>query len=216
MIDTGDIYVQAGNGGSGALSFRREKFVERGGPEGGDGGRGGSVFLVATTSENTLRRFRMERRFRASHGQPGNKSNKHGRGGEDVRVPVPVGTVATCIAADGTEGLQVDLTEDGQGALVAQGGSGGKGNARYVTSVNQEPLLREVGEAGESYRVHLEVKLIADVGVIGVPNAGKSSFVGRVTAASPRVAAYPFTTLEPQLGLWKRVGNLLYWRRSPA
>ena len=216
MIDTGGIYVQAGNGGAGALSFRREKFVERGGPEGGDGGRGGSVFLVATTSENTLRRFRMERRFRASHGQSGSKSNKHGRGGEDVRIPVPVGTVATCVAPDDTEVLRVDLTEDGQEALVAQGGSGGKGNARYVTAVNQEPLLREVGEAGESYRVHLEVKLIADVGVIGVPNAGKSSFVGRVTAASPRVAAYPFTTLEPQLGVVETRGKPVVLAEIPG
>ena len=216
MIDTGDIYVQAGNGGAGALSFRREKFVERGGPEGGDGGRGGSVYLVATTSENTLRRFRMERRFRASHGQGGSKSNKHGRGGDDVHIPVPVGTVATCFDADGTEGLRVDLMEDGQEALVAQGGSGGRGNARFVTSINQEPLLREVGEAGESYRVHLEVKLIADVGVIGVPNAGKSSFVGRVTAASPRVAAYPFTTLEPQLGVVETRGKPVVLAEIPG
>ena len=216
MIDTGDIYVQAGNGGAGALSFRREKFVERGGPEGGDGGRGGSVYLFATTSENTLRRFRMERRFRASAGQPGSKSNKHGRGGEDVHIPVPVGTVATCFDADGTEVLRVDLMEDGQTALVAQGGSGGRGNARFVTSINQEPLLREVGEAGESYRVHLEVKLIADVGVIGVPNAGKSSFVGRVTAASPRVAAYPFTTLEPQLGVVETRGKPVVLAEIPG
>ena len=216
MIDTGDIYVQAGNGGAGALSFRREKFVERGGPEGGDGGRGGSVYLVATTSENTLRRFRMERRFRADHGQSGSKSNKHGRGGEDVRIPVPVGTVVTCIAEAGMEVLQVDLNEDGQEALVAQGGSGGRGNARFVTSINQEPLLREVGEAGESYRVHLEVKLIADVGVIGVPNAGKSSFVGRVTAASPRVAAYPFTTLEPQLGVVETRGKPVVLAEIPG
>ena len=216
MIDTGDIYVQAGNGGAGALSFRREKFVERGGPEGGDGGRGGSVYLVATTSENTLRRFRMERRFRAGHGQPGAKSNKHGRGGEDVHIPVPVGTVVTCFAEAGTEGLRVDLNKDGQEALVAQGGSGGRGNARFVTSINQEPLLREVGEAGESYRVHLEVKLIADVGVIGVPNAGKSSFVGRVTAASPRVAAYPFTTLEPQLGVVETRGKPVVLAEIPG
>ena len=216
MIDTGDIYVQAGNGGAGALSFRREKFVERGGPEGGDGGRGGSVYLFATTSENTLRRFRMERRFRASAGQGGSKSNKHGRGGEDVHIPVPVGTVATCFDADGMEGLRVDLMEDGQEALVAQGGSGGRGNARFVTSINQEPLLREVGEAGESYRVHLEVKLIADVGVIGVPNAGKSSFVGRVTAASPRVAAYPFTTLEPQLGVVETRGKPVVLAEIPG
>lgn len=207
MIDTGEISVQAGNGGNGFLSFRREKYVERGGPNGGDGGRGGSVYLVATTSENTLRRFRMTRRFRAGHGLAGAKSNKHGRGGDDVRIPVPVGTVATCLTAEGAEGDRFDLATDGQEALVAQGGSGGRGNARFVTPVNQEPLLREAGEPGEAWRVRLEVKLIADVGVIGVPNAGKSSFVGRVTGASPRVAAYPFTTLEPQLGVVENRGK---------
>ena len=216
MIDTGTIYVQAGNGGDGFLSFRREKYVARGGPDGGDGGRGGSVYLVATTSENTLRRFQMKRRFRAGHGLAGAKSNKHGRSGEDVRIPVPVGTVATCLNADGGEGERVDLVEDGQEALVAQGGSGGRGNARFVTPVNQEPLLREAGEAGEALRVRLEVKLIADVGVIGAPNAGKSSFVGRVTAASPRVADYPFTTLEPQLGVVENRGKPVVLAEIPG
>ena len=216
MIDTGEIYVQAGNGGDGFLSFRREKYVARGGPDGGDGGSGGSVFLVATTSENTLRRFRMKRRFRAGHGLAGARSNKHGRSGDDVRIPVPVGTVATCIASAGMEELQVDLVADGQEALVAQGGRGGRGNARFVTPVNQEPLLREAGEAGEASRVRLEVKLIADVGVIGAPNAGKSSFVGRVTAASPRVAAYPFTTLEPQLGVVETRGKPVVLAEIPG
>lgn len=216
MIDTGEIYVQAGNGGDGFLSFRREKYVARGGPDGGDGGRGGSVVLVATTSENTLRRFRMKRRFRAGHGLAGARSNKHGRSGDDIRIPVPVGTVASRIAPDGTEELQVDLVADGQEALVAHGGRGGRGNARFVTPVNQEPLLREAGESGEACRVRLEVKLIADVGVIGVPNAGKSSFVGRVTAASPRVAAYPFTTLEPQLGVVETRGKPVVLAEIPG
>ena len=216
MIDTGEIYVQAGNGGDGFLSFRREKFVERGGPEGGDGGRGGSVYLVATTSENTLRRFQTNRRFRAGHGQPGAKSNKHGRSGGDIRIPVPVGTVATCLTRDGHESLSADLVNDGQETLVAQGGRGGRGNARFVTPTNQEPLLREAGEPGEACFVRLEVKLIADVGVIGVPNAGKSSFVGRVTAASPRVAAYPFTTLEPQLGVVETRGKPVVLAEIPG
>lgn len=216
MIDTGEIYVQAGNGGDGFMSFRREKYVARGGPDGGDGGRGGSVVLVATTSENTLRRFRMKRRFRAGHGLAGARSNKHGRSGDDIRIPVPVGTVASRIAPEGMEELQVDLVADGQEALVAQGGRGGRGNARFVTPVNQEPLLREAGEAGEACRVRLEVKLIADVGVIGVPNAGKSSFVGRVTAASPRVAAYPFTTLEPQLGVVETRGKPVVLAEIPG
>ncbi|MCY4624915.1 MAG: GTPase ObgE [Chloroflexi bacterium] len=216
MIDTGEIHVQAGNGGDGFACFRREKFVERGGPEGGDGGNGGSVYLFATTSENTLRRFQTNRRFRAGHGQPGSKSNKHGRSGDDVHIPVPVGTVATCLTPDGAETLRVDLAEDGQTALVAQGGGGGRGNAHFVTAVNQEPLLREAGEPGETFRVRLEVKLLADVGVIGVPNAGKSSFVGRVTAASPRVAAYPFTTLEPQLGVVENRGKPVVLAEIPG
>lgn len=216
MIDTGEIHVEAGRGGDGFLSFRREKYVARGGPEGGDGGDGGSVYLVATTSENTLRRFRMNRRFRAGHGLPGAKSNKHGRSGEDVRIPVPVGTVVTCLAADGGEALRCDLVADGQEALVAQGGRGGRGNARFVSPVNQEPLLREAGEPGGACRIRLEVKLIADVGVIGVPNAGKSSFVGRVTAASPRVAAYPFTTLEPQLGVVETRGKPVVLAEIPG
>ena len=216
MIDTGEIYVQAGNGGDGFLSFRREKYVARGGPDGGDGGRGGSVFLVATTSENTLRRFRMKRRFRAGHGLAGARSNKHGRSGDDIRIPVPVGTVASCLSTSGDESLRFDLVEDGQEALVAQGGGGGRGNARFVTPVNQEPLLREAGEMGEACRVRLEVKLIADVGVIGAPNAGKSSFVGRVTAASPRVAAYPFTTLEPQLGVVENRGKPVVLAEIPG
>ena len=216
MIDTGEIYTQAGNGGDGFLSFRREKYVARGGPDGGDGGRGGSVFLVATTSENTLRRFRMKRRFRAGPGLAGAKSNKHGRSGDDIRIPVPVGTVASCLSTSGDESLRFDLVEDGQEAIVAQGGRGGRGNARFVTPVNQEPLLREAGEQGESCRVRLEVKLIADVGVIGAPNAGKSSFVGRVTAASPRVAAYPFTTLEPQLGVVETRGKPVVLAEIPG
>ena len=216
MIDTGEIYAQAGDGGAGFLSFRREKFVARGGPEGGDGGDGGSVYLIATSSENTLRHFQLQRRFRAGHGLPGSKSNKHGKSGEDVVIPVPVGTLAVCVTRDGSEILRIDLTEDGQRALIACGGSGGRGNARFVTPVNQEPLLREAGEPGEAYTVRLEVKVIADVGVIGVPNAGKSSFVGRVTAAQPRVAAYPFTTLEPQLGVVETRGKPVVLAEIPG
>ena len=149
-------------------------------------------------------------------GCPGPQSNKHGRSGGDIHIPVPVGTVATCLNRDGSESLTVDLAQDGQEALVAQGGSGGRGNARFVTPTNQEPLLREAGEPGEACFVRLEVKLIADVGVIGVPNAGKSSFVGRVTAASPRVAAYPFTTLEPQLGVVETRGKPVVLAEIPG
>lgn len=215
MIDTATIHVWAGNGGHGFLSFRREKYVPRGGPDGGDGGRGGSVFLEATSSENTLRQFQLKRRFKAGHGLAGARGNKHGRSGEDVVIPVPVGTVAVC-SGGGASDDAVDLTEDGQRALVARGGAGGRGNARFVTAVNQEPLLREAGELGEACTVRLEVKLIADVGIIGVPNAGKSSFLGRVTGAHPRVAAYPFTTLEPQLGVVETRGKPVVLAEIPG
>ena len=216
MIDVAEISVQAGAGGDGCASFRREKFVPRGGPDGGDGGDGGSVFLVATTAENTLRRFQTQRRFRAGDGGAGAKSNRHGRNGEDIFVPVPVGTVVTRLSPAGDEGIPVDLAVDGQRALVAQGGDGGRGNARFVTSVNQEPLLREAGEPGEAWHVRLEVKLLADVGVIGMPNAGKSSLIARVTAASPRVAEYPFTTVEPYLAVMENRGKRVVLAEIPG
>jgi GTP-binding protein len=201
MIDTVDIVVQAGNGGDGFLAFRREKFVARGGPEGGDGGDGGSIYLLATPDENTLQHLTYKRRHRAADGTAGKRSNKHGRNGEDIVILVPVGTIVSqTFGAD--EGVPpIDLSEDGMKVLIARGGSGGKGNAQYVSPTNQEPLLRESGEKGDTRQLSLEVKVLADVGVIGVPNAGKSSFVTRVTAARPKIAAYPFTTLEPVLGV---------------
>ncbi len=215
MIDTGTIHVWAGNGGHGFLSFRREKYVPRGGPDGGDGGRGGSVYLEATPSENTLRQFQLKRRFKAGHGVAGARSNKHGRSGDDVVIPVPVGTVAVC-SGGVAAGAPIDLTEAGQRAVVAQGGAGGRGNARFVTAVNQEPLLREAGAPGDVCTVRLEVKLIADVGIVGAPNAGKSSFLGRVTGANPRVAPYPFTTLEPQLGVVETRGKPVVLAEIPG
>ncbi len=207
MIDTVEIVVQAGNGGDGFLAFRREKFVARGGPEGGDGGNGGSIYLISTSDENTLQHLSYKRRYRAAHGTGGKQSNKHGRNGEDIEIRVPVGTIVSqALGAD--EGVPpIDLSEDGMKVLIARGGSGGRGNARFVTSTNQEPLLREAGEQGDTRQLALEVKVLADVGVIGVPNAGKSSFLARVTAARPKIAAYPFTTLEPVLGVVENRGE---------
>jgi GTP-binding protein len=207
MIDTVEIVVQAGNGGDGFLAFRREKFVARGGPEGGDGGDGGSIYLIATSSENTLQHLTYKRRHRAGHGKGGQRSNKHGKNGEDIEIRVPVGTIVSqSLGAD--EGVPpIDLTEDGMKLLIARGGSGGRGNARFVSPTNQEPLLREAGGQGDTRQLSLEVKVLADVGVIGVPNAGKSSFLSRVTAARPKIAAYPFTTLEPVLGVVENRGE---------
>ena len=207
MIDTVEIVVQAGNGGDGFLAFRREKFVARGGPEGGDGGDGGSIYLIATSDENTLQHLTYKRRHRAGHGIGGKRSNKHGRNGEDIEIRVPVGTVVSqALGAD--EGVPpIDLAEDGMKVLIARGGAGGRGNARFVSPTNQEPLLREAGEQGDTRQLALEVKVLADVGVIGVPNAGKSSFLSRVTAARPKIAAYPFTTLEPVLGVVENRGE---------
>jgi GTP-binding protein len=207
MIDTVEIVVQAGNGGDGFLAFRREKFVARGGPEGGDGGNGGSIYLIATSDENTLQHLSYKRRYHAAHGTGGKQSNKHGRKGEDIEIRVPVGTIVSQALGDDEGVPPIDLSEDGMKVLIARGGSGGRGNARFVTSTNQEPLLREAGEQGDTRQLALEVKVLADVGVIGVPNAGKSSFLARVTAARPKIAAYPFTTLEPVLGVVENRGE---------
>ncbi|SVB00867.1 uncharacterized protein METZ01_LOCUS153721, partial [marine metagenome] len=201
MIDTVEIVVQAGNGGDGFLSFRREKFVARGGPEGGDGGAGGSVYLIATSNENTLQHLMYKRRYKAGHGTAGKRSNKHGRNGSDVEIRVPVGTVISQAGGFPQPDSSIDMAEVGMRVLIARGGDGGRGNARFVSSTNQEPLLREAGERGDVRQLALEVKVLADVGVIGAPNAGKSSFVAKVTSARPKIAAYPFTTLEPVLGV---------------
>ena len=207
MIDTVEIVVQAGNGGDGFLSFRREKFVARGGPEGGDGGDGGSVYLIATSDENTLQHLAYKRRYRAGHGTAGKRSNKHGRNGSDVAIRVPVGTVVAQLGSSPRAVPLIDMAEEGMRVLVARGGDGGRGNAQFVSSTNQEPLLREAGGRGDTCQLALEVKVLADVGVIGAPNAGKSSFVANATAAKPKIAAYPFTTLEPVLGVVETRGS---------
>ncbi len=198
MIDQVNIRVTAGNGGNGAISGRREKYVPSGGPDGGDGGDGGSVSLTADLGVGTLLKFRYKREFTAWAGTKGQGAKKHGRNGEDISVTVPVGTQVW----DRKDGVFVaDLTSHGQEVTVARGGGGGKGNARFTTSTLQFPLLAEEGERGERAELRLELKLLADVGIVGAPNAGKSSLLAAVTAASPKVAPYPFTTLEPVLGV---------------
>ncbi|MBI4233020.1 MAG: GTPase ObgE [Chloroflexi bacterium] len=201
MIDIAEIHVQAGNGGDGCRSFRREKYVPRGGPDGGGGGRGGSVFLEAVPGETTLVHTRTRQRFRAVAGGRGRGVKKEGGDGKDLVVQVPVGTIIYARGSSGQWERLADLAVSGQRVLVAKGGVGGRGNTSFVSPVNQEPLLMEEGEKGEEAWLRLEVKLLADVGIIGVPNAGKSSLLARVSAAQPKIADYPFTTTEPVLGV---------------
>jgi GTP-binding protein len=198
-IDTAAIFAQAGDGGNGASSFRREKFVPRGGPDGGDGGRGGSVYLRASPSVSTLLEFSNRRHFKAGRGGNGAGAKKHGKAGENVRILVPLGTVVT------TNGeLMADLSRADDEVMVARGGRGGRGNVHFVTSTNQAPTVAQKGEPGESRWVVLELKTIADVGLVGYPNVGKSSLLAALTAATPKIGDYPFTTLEPNLGVAER------------
>ena len=198
FVDEIDIFVKGGDGGAGCISFRREKFVPRGGPDGGDGGAGGSVYLEADPALTTLLDFRYQRHYHAERGQHGEGSNRHGAGGDDLVVRVPLGTVVT--ERDGGEKVG-DLTVPGQRVLAAAGVRGGRGNARFSSSTNRAPRRADQGRFGPERWLHLELKLLADVGVIGFPNAGKSTLVSRVSAAKPKIGDYPFTTLQPTLGI---------------
>jgi GTP-binding protein len=197
FVDTVTVTVMAGAGGDGKLSFRREKFIAKGGPNGGDGGDGGDVVLLASRNQNTLAAFRYQKEIKAESGQPGDKSNKHGRSAKDLLVAVPVGTIAT-----NGEGMVVaDLVKDGQKTVVAKGGRGGFGNAHFVSSRRQAPKFAEKGEPGEKFELKFELKMIADVGLVGLPNAGKSTLLSKLSNARPEIADYPFTTLTPNLGV---------------
>ena len=198
FFDEARIEVIAGNGGNGSASFRREKFVPRGGPDGGDGGRGGSIFALADTNLNTLIDYRYTRIFRAKNGESGHGSDKYGRGADDIVLRVPVGTIVR--DADSGETL-ADLTRDGEKAMLAKGGKGGLGNLHFKSSTNRAPRQFTHGDEGERRNLQLELKILADVGLAGMPNAGKSTFVRAVSAARPKVADYPFTTLNPSLGV---------------
>lgn len=202
MLDEIKIIIKAGDGGDGAVSFRHEKFVPKGGPDGGDGGKGADVFLKTTTDLNNLLQYRYKKHFEAENGGRGGNKNKRGKNGEDLYLSVPMGTQVTIQDCKNTHNIQkFDLKEKDQVILLAQGGHGGKGNARFRTSTNQTPLQFQPGIKGEEKDIYLELKLLADIGLIGFPNVGKSTLISKLTRATPKIADYPFTTLEPNLGV---------------
>jgi GTP-binding protein len=209
FVDQVDIHIAAGDGGRGCLAFRREKRVPRGGPSGGDGGHGGSVYAVASPHTSTLITYRFHPEFTAPRGQHGQGSNRTGHGGDDLELAVPIGTLVFEKTSDPAEPYRLiaDLSEDGQRVLVAKGGRGGLGNAHFATSTNRAPRKVQPGESGEVKDLRLELKLLADVGLVGFPNSGKSTLIARVSAARPKIANYPFTTLTPNLGVVGLSGN---------
>jgi GTP-binding protein len=213
LRDEAEITVRSGNGGAGAATFYREKFVAEGGPDGGDGGKGGDVIVEATPHMNTLSLFIRRRVWKAEHGHPGMGKQCFGRGGEDLVMKVPCGTIIRLVE---TEEIIADLTEPGQRVTLAAGGKGGKGNVHWKSSTNQTPRQFGPGQPGVELHLKLELKLIADVGIIGFPNAGKSTLLSRLSRAQPKIAAYPFTTLEPQLGVIERLDKTLVLADIPG
>ncbi len=201
FVDEARIGIKAGKGGKGCVSFRREKFVPKGGPDGGDGGKGGDVIFRAEPRLLTLYDFRLKRHYEARNGQPGMGSQRHGKSAEDLVIDVPVGTLLFETQDDGSERLVADLSEPGVEVVVAKGGRGGKGNLHFKSSTMRAPRFAQPGEEGEERTLRLELKILADVGLLGLPNAGKSTFIAAVSAARPKIAAYPFTTLTPNLGV---------------
>lgn len=198
FIDEAKIYVKSGNGGNGCVSFRREKYVPKGGPNGGDGGKGGDIIIIAKRNMTSLLDHRYKQHYRAKRGEHGRGKDQHGKNAPDLFVPVPVGTI---IKEYNSERIFGDLVHDGETHTVCKGGRGGRGNARFVTSTNRGPRHAETGSPGEEKILKLELKLIADVGIIGFPNAGKSTLISRISSARPRISDYPFTTLTPNLGV---------------
>ncbi len=216
MFDWTEIKVKAGRGGDGAVSFRHEKYVPFGGPDGGDGGDGGDVIIEASSSVTNLRLFKQKRFFRAGDGKAGLGKKRHGKGGKDLVIGVPVGTLVSPKTQVGQDSLMADLEQSGQRVVAARGGRGGLGNVHFASATNQAPQIAQKGEPGEEYSLILELKLIADVGIIGFPNVGKSTLLAAVSAARPKVASYPFTTLEPVLGVAEVGGQSMILAEIPG